>query len=243
MSFYQLRTDSSLMSVPETDLNAVFDIDETLVHTFEEAARPHLQSLGLMEDPLLMYLRSRLYVLPLVDLSRTGDNSMNLYWGIMRPGLKNFLRFSLKYFNKVCIWSAGHRDYVEKVCTNIFRGTDGPSVIFSSNDCDKIGSHNIKPLSKMFNHPNCVGMTPENTIVIDDRASTFSQNPLNGIQIPAYLPEETIDGMSREELSLRKLTDWLLLDEVIKCTDIRNLDKSVVFGLSGAKSPRTANNY
>lgn len=243
MSFYRYRTDALMSKVPKTNKCIVLDIDETLVHTFEEDNHYRLGDLKLMEDPSLIDLRSRLYVLPLVDLSHTGDSTKSLYWGIMRPGLKDFLRFSSKYFQNVCIWSAGHKEYVEKVCTNIFRGIQKPTIIFSNNDCEKIGSHNIKPLVKMFSHPSCLGMTPENTFVIDDRASTFSQNPLNGIQIPPYEPRDTIEGLRFEESSLKLLQDWLLLDEVANCPDVRNLEKHKIFYppiTAGGKSPRNS---
>lgn len=241
-SFYQYRTDALTSKVPKTNKCIVLDIDETLVHTYEEDNRFKLQELGLMEDPSLIDLRSRLYVLPLVDLSHTGDSTKSIYWGIMRPGLRDFLRFSSKYFQHVCIWSAGHKEYVEKVCTNIFRGIQRPTIIFSNNDCEKVGTHNIKPLTKMYSHPTCLGMSPENTLVLDDRSSTFSQNPLNGIQIPPYMPRDTVEGMRFEEPSLKLLMDWLLSDEVVNCPDIRNLEKHRIFypniNINGGKSPR-----
>src|SRR5439155_1317619 len=122
MSFYQYRSDASVLNIPRTNKSIVLDIDETLVHTFEGDCQTKFQQLNLMDDPALIDLRSRLYVLPLVDLSKTGNSGVNLYWGVMRPSLRDFLRFCNKYFQNVCIWSAGHRDYVHGVCNQIFRG-------------------------------------------------------------------------------------------------------------------------
>ncbi len=240
-SFYRYRLDhDSLAKIPKTQKSIVLDVDETLVHTFDEDKQHRFSELNLMEDPTLIDIRSRLYILSLVDLYRNGESDIALYWGIMRPGLKDFLRFAERYFQHVCIWSAGHKQYVERVCGNIFRGLNRPATIFTSDDCDKIGSHNIKPLMKMYNTAG-LQMSPENTIVLDDRSSTFSQNPLNGIQIPAYMPSDTIDGLRSEESSLQRLTDWLLRPDVVNATDIRNVDKSGIFmGKIGSprKSPR-----
>lgn len=248
--FYQYRLDhDGLSKIPKTGKSIVLDVDETLVHTFDEDKQHRFSELALMEDPSLIDIRSRLYILPLIDLYRNGESDMSMYWGIMRPGLKDFLRFAERYFANVCIWSAGHKQYVERVCGNIFRGLNKPAVIFTSDDCDKIGSHNVKPLVKMYrdapgNKASNIAelkMSPEMTFVLDDRSSTFSHNPLNGIQIPAYMPYDTIDGLRADESSLQRLTNWLMRPDVINSTDVRNLDKTGIFtGKIGSprKSPR-----
>lgn len=77
-----------------------------------------------------------------------------------------------------------------------------------------------------------------NTLHIDDRDDTFSQNEHNGIKIPAYspnldgTPEEIIESILQPDDTLLKLMCWLSLLEVRNCTDVRKLDKSTIFTTS-----------
>ena len=72
-------------------------------------------------------------------------------------------------------------------------------------------------------------MSLENTLVIDDRKSTFSANPGNGIKIPLYSPPETINGIESDDIALKQFMFWLLRSEVINTKDVRTLDKSRIF--------------
>ena len=83
----------------------------------------------------------------------------------------------------------------------------------------------------MFNEPLLKGiMTPENTIAIDDRESTFSgPNPHNGILIPAYDPDIDVQSLFQDDTALLDLMDWLYRPEVMKSKDVRTLHEFNIF--------------
>lgn len=78
----------------------VLDLDETLVHTFD-----NFESFYKIKESLSPQLKRRLYSFRL-----DGE----FYWGIKRPYLDEFLKFSNNYFTKVGVWSAGVKENVEK---------------------------------------------------------------------------------------------------------------------------------
>lgn len=227
-----------ISSIPQTNKVIVLDLDETLVSTQESMISLH--KLNILKDPHLLDLRKRIYVLNLEDvMTKTGAGQLDQFWGIMRPHLKEFLQFCFDYFHIVAIWSAGQYKYVHAVVDNIFRDLPRPHVVFSFNDLDIITSDHIlqqeqikaKPLLKMIGGVDGLSqyMSLENTIVVDDRDTTFIQNQENGIKIPPYHPSSTIENFRRDDDTLLKLKSWLMRDEVIKATNVKLLDKSKIF--------------
>jgi hypothetical protein len=168
----------------------------------------------------------------MVDIfDKPGTGSVNTMWGVKRPHLDRFLMFCFSYFKIVGIWSAGQRKYVEAVCDRIFNGIDDPHIVFTREKCDEIRGNINKPLSRMMeSHPVLSEyMRPDNTFVLDDLSVTFSQNPLNGINIPRYEPPINVAAMSNDDPSLCQLMQWFHSDEVKNSKDVRTLDKSTIF--------------
>ena len=211
-----------------TDKNIVFDIDETLVHTFEDFTR--LKELGIYRNPKTFDLRKRIYKMSLEDMfQKKGSGTQADLWGVTRPHLRELLVFCSTYFRNVCVWSAGQYAYVHNVSKDIFRDIKQPNVIFTWNQCVKgEGGSLEKPLANMYKM--IPSMNATNTFVIDDRQSTFGKvNPGNGILIPAYAPPDTIDGISTDDPTLRQLIQFFAREDVKAAKDIRLLDKSRIF--------------
>lgn len=141
-------------------MNIVLDIDETLIHS-----------------------------------KRTPDRNAKLklnfggpetYHVVMRPGLKEFLRFVFKNFQTVNIWTAGTQDYAYKIMSNILTKSQQQKLKFFNTRKHVVAG--TKPLSKIFNTPEAVDLDihPYNTIIIDDKLDVIQHNPGNGILIPAF---------------------------------------------------------
>lgn len=215
-----------------TDKCIVLDLDETLVHSFDKMEE--LKPLGLFKNPQLLDVRKRAYRIQLGDTLDQDQWKRLDIWGITRPYLNDFLLFCFKYFRVVAVWSAGQSKYVESICDFIFRDIRQPHIIYSWPDCEKDtpDGHIEKPLLKMIESEPHIKkyMTLANTLVIDDRYSTFANcNRGNGILIPPYSPPATIEAFRAPEPSLMELKKWLMRPDVMMSKDVRKLDKSKIF--------------
>ena len=89
-----------------------------------------------------------------------------------RPYLKRYLILCGYYFQKIIIWSAGCKEYVNAIVEDIFDGIRRPDYVFNFNDCEKIGEidKNIsyhKPLSKIIPYlrRHYVSISPRSGII------------------------------------------------------------------------------
>ena len=236
---------------PKTHLNMCLDLDETLINTFSDI--PLYDQIQSSNDKSLNEVKSRLYSFN-YPTSRK-KHEYQKYVGIMRPGLREFLEFCLENFAVLAVWTAGTLEYGHAICEIIFEGLHHPDIIYTREDCEDIlghkgGSYNQKPLEKMifqeeWRGPSTrflyssrlevpesddLGMNLTNTLVLDDRFSTFvGPNPYNGIVIPDFQPTLTMDGLKEYDPSLYELKHWLSKPEVMKCKDVRCLNKNHIF--------------
>lgn len=229
------------MSKPEHSLS--LDIDATLACTDENSLEraPTFESLELFTNPTRAHLRSRVYLLDMIDVtSEAGTGRRTKMWGVFRPYTKEFMQFCTTHLKHTLIFSAGRPKYVKAMSEVLFMDTEiPPSVIFDSEKCD-IGKYHVhKRLSDIISDPSLCGEVDEKSIFhIDDREDTFSLNVGNGIVIPAYAPkltgtpEEVIEEILKPDVALLQLMCWLSLPEVVNCEDVRTLDKSTIFTTS-----------
>lgn len=209
----------------------VLDLDETLVHAFDDLST--LRRSKILEDSDMIDLRRRVFLLDLVDpVDRRGKGRVEKFWAIKRPHLDEFLRFCFDYFDLVIVWSAGVRRYVDAVVNNIFKDIGKPYVVYAREQCVKDDrAVNHKPLRQMINNIKGLDkrMNLRNTLALDDRNSTYIDNPYNGIMIPVYSPQPNANALRTDERSLLELMDWLSRDEVVYSTDVGTLDKRYIF--------------
>lgn len=227
-----------------TDFVICLDLDETLIRTLsilndEEAALKVGENLGIYTNPELLDIRLRSFRLTLDDpVTPKGTGVQHGCWGITRPHLKEFLTFCFTYFRKVCIWSAGVETYVNDIAKFISRDLRKFDIIFSRSECQIVkmpeGDEYTKPLSFMISRHPEVGPI-EKMFVIDDRKVTFMHNPECGIEIPLYKPAPDINQLRTEDDHLLRLKYWFLQPEVMKCKDIRKLDKTKIFNIKPAE--------
>ena len=113
-----------------------------------------------------------------------------IYYGKKRPGLTLFLKFAFKRFQTVSVWTAATRGYAQLVLKHIMTPKQIKALVFFKTRRDlasSVGPY-YKPLVKMFTDPVAgkIGMSRENTVMIDDRADVMRHNPGNGIIIPPW---------------------------------------------------------
>lgn len=212
----------------------VLDIDATLVHTHGDMK--NFKMLKIYDNDEQIEMRKNLYNMRLIDVSDVpGEGEVTDLAGIYRPYLKVFLEFCFEYFDGIVIWSAGKRKYVHKMCEFMFPLKKQPLVIFTYDDCEgNEDDYIVKPLEKLYKHSKLKGkMNDTNTFVLDDRDETFSLNKRNGIQIPEFESDMSIDDIcNHPDDELLKLMSWLSLPEVRNCEDVKTLDKNNIFNKS-----------
>lgn len=244
VSFFRTNFDK-ISSQCITNHCIVLDLDETLVHTYEDIE--DISKLGLLTNPNYHDIRERLYTLSLEDVTdRKGAGIRVKMWGITRPHVKEFLTFCFSYFKIVAVWSAGRTKYVDAIVEILFRDIAKPHVTFSWKDCETNGENLVsKPLTKMINSVPELNkyMNLNNTFILDDRLSNFAKNSNNGVLIPYYDPALNIMAMRRNEESLPQFMSWLNTDEVKNAKDIRDVKKNRIWSLTasyyGPSSPRS----
>jgi TFIIF-interacting CTD phosphatase-like protein len=211
-----------------TDKCLVLDLDETLVHTQTDFDYELFEEI-IFSDPKFYHLRSRCYKITMDDVvHKKGTGDKTEMWGICRPYLQDFLKDCFKYFKLVIIWSAGRKNYVHRIVDYIFRDLPRPDYIFTYDDLEKLPDNTfIKPLSKIWKI--APEMTPDNSLIVDDRKEVFEPNKDNGIQIKKYHPVFTLEGLQEDDSELIKLRNWLFSKEVINCENVRKLDKTKIF--------------
>lgn len=206
-----------------TNHSIILDVDETLVHTFED----------IPDEDVLRNLNKnclgRLYMYTEYDFDGKGSKDEYICAGVLRPGVESFMDFCFGYFRNVIFWSAGEDKYVRKIVERLTKTKSKPNMIYTRDNCKE--EHNkllTKPLDKILEtYKNNHSLKIEHLFALDDRDATFTHNIKNGIMIPPYepLPNEMCDY----DNALEKLTNWFLREDVISSTDVRNLDKTKIF--------------
>jgi len=210
-----------------TDKCLILDLDETLIKSYENRVSIPIFN---RTDPNYFRNSSRLYSFDHRQLSINGMLYSNAkIVGIMRPFLEEFIDFIFKYFRYVAVWSAGEDSYVKKICNIIFKHKK-PYLIYSRDKCMR--DTYAKPISLLMNDRILSSIfTLENTLILDDKQQSIMHNPENGILIPAYEPpiNNHYELFYDKDDALLKFMNWLLTPYVIKTTDVKMIDKSMIF--------------
>jgi hypothetical protein len=217
-----------------TDKCISLDIDNTLLYSnddtqiIEDGGQTWIAKLNVYHNTKLIGIRNRVYQVKMVDVvTPQGAGEATYMSGILRPDAREFMAFCFSYFRIVNFWSAGKRKYVHEMvkilCADL---PHQPNLIFSWDQCKLVNGDVEKPLELMFKIPGLENlMSLNNTYALDDRKSTADPNPDNLIQIPEFIPDFTIAGLTKNDNALRQLMHWLTIPEVMHCKDIRTLEK------------------
>lgn len=225
-----LRINLDQYAKPLTKFAIVIDIDQTSTHSHEEVEG--FKALKIHDDPDCIKFRK--FVHAFTIKSEDGKQDLPI-WTVFRPGSDEWVKFAFTYFSLVIVWTAGTKAYAEKFCERYFGRYGKPHVILSKYDCGEIegpGSRRVlKPISALANHPQLKDLvTHKNTFVLDDNEATFQQNQDNAIHIPPYNIVMTREDILGGDDCLDRLREWFMRQEVISSRDIRQLDKTKIFG-------------
>jgi hypothetical protein len=66
-----------------------------------------------------------------------------------------------------------------------------------------------------------LGLSLENTVLIDDREESFALTPENGILIAEYAPKITVEELKKPNHDLINLGTWLALSGYFYAADVR----------------------
>lgn len=163
-------------------MHIFLDIDETLIHTVTfPDPKPAQYNFEFEIDGVPYYVKKR-------------------------PGLKAFLKFVFDNFKTVSIWTAATRQYAILILQNIMTKTQLSKLAFFYSR-EKVYD-GLKPLSTIYNLPLAIklGITPEKTLIVDDKDYTFAQNKGNAILIPAWYDDKS----DRHLNELTKVFDCIL---------------------------------
>lgn len=215
--------------------NFVLDLDNTLIHTHDEIE--DFTMLNIYDDDEKIKYRRHLYVLKFYDGGRgvaCGSGTVDIYAGQVRPYCRDFIDYLKEHKYNIAVWSAGQKRYVDEIVKLLFPYNDfQPLVVYNYDDCNtEEGDDNLKkPLDKLFKDKRIKGIFNEkNTFVLDDIPDTFSLNHKNGIEIPEFNSELSIEDITDHNDSfLINLMCWLETKEVAECDDVRKLKKDKVF--------------
>lgn len=220
-----------------TDYTIILDLDQTLIYSFEDEELEEIRNYGIFSRPEYLDIRQRIFKLTLEDVmeKKKGVGVKTEIWGIIRPHVKNFLKFCFNHFKIVAVWSAGRRKYVEAIVNLLFKDIQRPHIVYTYDDCDWM-NHSvdnkfiIKPIMKMINEIPTVNkyMSTKTTFSLDDTEYTFSHtNKDNGLLIPAYKPKPIPSELRKDDNSLVLLMNWFSKKENMYCGDIRLIKKNI----------------
>jgi hypothetical protein len=244
MSFHLYRTSTdSINNNSLTNFCVILDLDATLISTQDNL--DGCKNLDIMKNPNLIDIKRRCYFLKLADNDKN-NIKYDLWWGIKRPHIEEFLLFCFNYFRLVIVWSAGEKIYVDAIVDNIFKDLRKPHLVWTKNEIvfDK-DDNGLKPLIKMvnsdYNSHNILKL--ENMIIIDDNDTTFVKNKKNALHIPPFDPECTIESFREPDTSLLQIKYWLLLPHVKNADDVTKLDMTTIFDYNYEDYKNVANSY
>jgi len=228
---------SNIPEKPITDKVLILDLDNTLIYSYE-SLKSYINFKAISTSKITD-IKDRLY-----KFEYDEKEAKIKVWGTKRPALKPFIYFCFCYFRKVCVWSAGTKDYVDYIVREIFKDFRMPDVVWSREKCkiysvfeeikhddgtyEKVEIKNTEKILQEFcdAYPD---VKIEKLFIIDDNKKTFVHNPGNAINIPEYKPRADKESLSRSDPSLQQIASWLLQSHVINSEDVRLLDKSTIF--------------
>lgn len=151
----------------------VLDLDNTLIYHDPTAGRP--------TSPMR----------PGSPVRRTDHFTIDTTYGkmsiVMRPGLNAFLKTVRQIFDKIVVWSAGTREYVDAIVAYIF-GQAGykPDLVWARENCDELVPDKLytKPLINLVT-AGIISKIAE-AVIIDDMKTSVSNNIDNAVIIPQF---------------------------------------------------------
>lgn len=195
----------------------ILDIDETLMSSIS-AINARKAGIKIKPDRVITVMGQKVY----------------LY---KRPYLDKFLDYLRKNFDYIGLWSHGTNDWVEMTIKYILP-PDYP-LLFAKGRKGLLSRERHKPLTFVWELFKNKGISPKNTIMIEDTIENCELNPRNCLEVPPYrVWENPLD------INLLMLREYL---KIIKSgsSDIRKINlkkwkEDVISQVIGGKIPLSA---
>ncbi len=206
----------------------VLDMDECLLHTWDGRDLSRSRYLKNLNTPKSVSIRRHFF-----EFFPDETNKFNSWYGVMRPGLVEFLEYSFHRFDKVVIWTASVESYAIPILDLVFSKTDKvPKNVLTRTNCEESeeGFYS-KPLEKFFKEFD-QSLSLDCTYFVDDNPDSGIFNKDNHILIPRFDPDPNIESIEKAlatDRALYDLIEWFESEETKNCEDVRKLDKSKIF--------------
>jgi hypothetical protein len=138
----------------------------------------------------------------------------------LRPYLRQFLIALFDSASTVSIWSAGGKEYVNKVANylecltgrkfyTVWSAEQCKEEVFLNNKTGEYETHIIKPLGCMYTSDvgKAAGMNGQNTLLVDDLHLNWGENKQNTYCIPPYTEIGSFDAQLPNVLE--KVMKWI----------------------------------
>lgn len=208
-------------------LELFLDLDSTLIYSmFSDIEKIE----AILLDPACSSLKDRIKHCILVDSqdkSPKGMGDLEEFMLVLRPHVREFVKYISEHVDVIHIWSAGHFRYVRAVEAILFppgghASINYPQRVFTREHCEIGKDYVLKDLSLVCDDLSRV-------LIIDDRIDTFANNPQNAIHIPIYEPRPRKDELMKDDTCLLKIIDWFEKSGVLTCPDVRQIPKDRIF--------------
>jgi len=201
--------------------NVILDIDNTLLYT--RTGIQTYEKLKLFTDPNNYKARRRCFAINVEGYEM---------WSVYRPHFEEFIEGLDMLFDNIIVWTAGEGSYAKTVVDQLWRDYKKPYLVLDREFCVVNKEQNgilEKPISRITKEIDSnINLT--NTVIIDDRNFVFQYcNPDNGILIPSYSPDPTVQGILGDDDSFIRLLDFFSTPEFLKSKDIRKLSFDNIF--------------
>lgn len=184
----------------------VFDLDKTLIFTFEQSSMEVLSKTHLTTDSFFFPVQDRLYTIELEldqgagrlvhttgGLAYGATDSVEHMWGCVRPNAREFLKFCFMHFDAVIVWTAGIMSYAIAICEVLFQGLPKPHLIWTRGNCVLREGLKTSIAKDMLNLGYIVMSHPEYTFMVES----------------ANVPEENSDILAMNAKPLDFLASYL----------------------------------
>lgn len=198
--------------------NIVLDLDQTLICSIEDNEK-NLKKISLFEKG--HELKSKVYYF--------GEHPDELFWGVYRPKVLDFVTWCNSYFDNVIVWSAGTNNYVKHIVRSIWNEAmvDYPKIIWTREKCSGEGDDLYKNMKILFkdSFASRLGVSRSNTLILDDNLVTYSKNKRNTFWIHPFEPDFEKMDLKQDDTALTEVKEWYL--KYGDCEDIREIPRDI----------------
>lgn len=242
----------------KTDKNICLDLDSTLIYYVPEIVRDDPIYKKLKGDEIDMIKEEdydsiaetenvrKFTFIDSNDKCPSEGLSHNRCVVVIRPYMKEFLVWAIGYFDKIYVWTAGHRRYgmsimnilFQELLEEVYPGTtqdvnDYVTSYYSRKDCEIRTAVGEDEKGRKYEYDDVTkdiakkGFDKKLTMCLDDNPDTFKKNKGNGFLIPRYEPNFGDNNDVMNDDALLQFMNWCNQDKVRNGEDVPRMKNKV----------------